>query len=257
MNFNFSIPGQKLITCPWRINPQPIIATNVHKKAAMLVDQYKKKASLYKTNVLLVSLGDDFRFDSAAEFDNQYINYQKLFDFINSQDDWNVEAKFGTLQDYFKELHSRADSFPSLGGDFFTYADIDDHYWSGYFTSRPFYKHLDRVLGHYLRSAEILYSTTWSHLHRRSLINEDNRNWMNRMMKLLVDSRHDFALFQHHDGITGTEKDFVVDDYARLMQRAILNSQSIIDQCAFFLLHSDQVNFIRVQVVMTYHFFFT
>lgn len=166
------MPGNR-VTCPWRVPPKAITSQNVAERSRTLLDQYRKKAQLYKTDAVLIPLGDDFRYDSAKEWDLQYENYNKIMDYINSNSELNAEIQFGTLQDYFNAVHKDVevglnkkseDFFPTLSGDFFTYADRDDHYWSGYYTSRPFYKNLDRILEHYLRSAEIVYSMMWAEM---------------------------------------------------------------------------------------------
>lgn len=66
----------------------------------MLLNQYRKKAELYSTNVLLVPLGDDFRYDISSEWDLQYQNYEKLFAFMNNNPSMYVEVSDNILVKY-------------------------------------------------------------------------------------------------------------------------------------------------------------
>ncbi|XP_055849655.1 alpha-mannosidase 2 isoform X2 [Episyrphus balteatus] len=228
--FDFKrIPGFG-IACPWHVQPQAIDDQNVARRAEMLVDQWRKKAELYKTNSVLIPLGDDFRYSQSTEWEAQMRNYEMLFDYINNERKMFTEAKFATLQEYFDSVRKEHDlaSFPTLSGDFFTYADRDDHYWSGYYTSRPFHKRMDRVLLHHIRSAEMLHA--WSSWDPSA-----------RFDKMLQNARRELSLFQHHDGITGTAKTHVVFDYANRTLNSIKDCRFVMQQAVYRLLTKESI----------------
>ncbi|XP_070631241.1 alpha-mannosidase 2x isoform X1 [Bos indicus] len=247
--FDFKrLPGGR-ISCPWKVPPRAITEANVAERAGLLLDQYRKKSRLFRSNVLLVPLGDDFRYDKPQEWDAQFFNYQRLFDFLNSKPDLHVQAQFGTLSDYFDALYKRTGvepgarppGFPVLSGDFFSYADREDHYWTGYYTSRPFYKNLDRVLEAHLRGAEILYSLAVAHARRAGLASQFPLS----NFALLTDARRTLGLFQHHDAITGTAKEAVVVDYGVRLLRSLVSLKQVIMNAAHYLVLGDK---------KTYHF---
>lgn len=215
-------------------------------RAELILDQWRKKSVLYKTRSVLIPLGDDFRYSQSLEWDAQRSNYEKLFVYMNNVPNLNVEAKFGTLSEYFESVHQEKNlvDFPTLSGDFFTYADRDDHYWSGYYTSRPYHKRLDRVLMAFLRSAEMLHS--WSIWETES-----------KFTTLLENARRALALFQHHDGITGTAKDHVVKDYMDRMIEAIKHCKFVIQQSTYRLLTKPNVSILSTIIIillLLFHF---
>ena len=183
--------------CPWHKDPQQVTDANVQERAMLLWDQYQKKAALYRSNTVLVPLGDDFRYQTPHEAEAQYTNYQKMFDYINENVP-GAHVQFGTLSEYFQAVMGSFEA-PILKGSFFTYSDVRQDYWSGYFTSRVFDKALDRILERALFAAETMGATKQE----------------------LQAPRRALSLFQHHDGVTGTAKNHVVEDYAKRMYEAI------------------------------------
>jgi N-acetylglucosaminyltransferase II (MGAT2)/Alpha mannosidase middle domain/Glycosyl hydrolases family 38 C-terminal domain/Glycosyl hydrolases family 38 N-terminal domain len=167
----------------------------------LLIDQWQKKAALYRSNTVLSPLGDDFRYMDSVEAEAQYTNFEKMFEYINANVP-GVTAQFGTLSEYFHSVMGQFE-VPILKGSFFTYSDREQDYWSGYFTSRVFDKALDRKLERVLYAADTLGATT----------------------KELQTPRRSLSLFQHHDGVAGTAKTHVVEDYAQIMHTAIHQTQ--------------------------------
>jgi len=224
---------------------------NVDRLAKLLLRQYQLKARLFRHNVVLVPLGDDFRYDRDVEWDQQFKNYMKLFNHMNSKAEWNVHARFGTVKDYFEEVNTAmakvgergrtTSKFSSLTGDFFPYTDHSDEFWTGYFSTRPFTKGLCRDLEVYLRSAEILHSLAvgldTDGLYQSSSIDQ------------LATSRRNLALFQHHDGITGTSRFWVAEDYEKRLQHGLQMSKDVMRSAVSFMLSNKTSSGQRVNVL--------
>ena len=182
-------------------------------RAELLLEQYGRTGSLFPHNVVLVPLGDDFRYNKDIEFDQQYENYMALMKHINTGE-YNAHVTFGTLTDYFTEVKRRMKKFRTLTGDFFVYSDIFSEgrpaYWSGYYTTRPYMKRLSRQLASQLRTAEILYTAM---VHSPAAAEMVSTKQTELLYDYLAQARQNLGLFQHHDAITGTSRSFVMQDY--------------------------------------------
>ena len=206
-----------------------------------MLEQYGRTGSLLPHNVVLVPLGDDFRYNNAAEFDQQYNNYMQIMEFINTRD-YNALVTFGTVTDYFTEVRARMSNFNTLTGDFFVYSDIFSEgrpaYWSGYFSTRPFLKQLSRHLASKIRTTEILYTMAVN--GARKVRSGLPLGMLESTYDQLVEARRHLGLFQHHDAITGTSKAFVMADYQEKLLEGMINSIKITEMSVQFLLQKEK-----------------
>ncbi|CAI4229825.1 unnamed protein product [Auanema sp. JU1783] len=204
--------------------PEPITNSNVAKKAKTLVDQLKKMSEMYEAPVLLMMHGDDFRFDMIEEWHQHHDNFLPLFEEINKNH--NVEIKFGTFSEYFESLenwYSTNSKTPAvLTGDFFPYQCALGDQWTGYFTTRPFYKRQGRLLHSLIRAADIAMANFEKKL---------KPDLAKSSYSSLQVARRTLSLFQHHDAITGTSKQHVMENYSQLLQEGLNLTKSVLEGC--------------------------
>eukprot|EP01119_Soliformovum_irregulare_P019887 TRINITY_DN6388_c0_g1_i4.p1 TRINITY_DN6388_c0_g1~~TRINITY_DN6388_c0_g1_i4.p1 ORF type:complete len:1028 (+),score=331.23 TRINITY_DN6388_c0_g1_i4:166-3084(+) len=218
----------------WEEHSTPINEHNLEGQSQHLVNILKERSRAYRTNQLMVPWGDDFKFQNA---DIQYDNMGKLIEHINSNiDKYHVKIQYSTLSRYFDAVKNMVESgiphkveFSAYYGDFFPYADNEDSYWTGYYTTRPQLKGMHRHALSVLRSAEMLYVLGRTEAHGAQV------PW-DHLFRKLQTARWDNSLVAHHDGITGTSRSNVVDDYSGKLRNSIGNSRSVMaDMCKILL----------------------
>ncbi|XP_055546042.1 lysosomal alpha-mannosidase-like [Wyeomyia smithii] len=160
----------------------------------------------YRSNNLLITMGDDFNYMDA---NMNFKNMDKLIKYTNArQQDTRVNVFYSTPTCYLKALHDAQLNWPAKTDDFFPYASDPHAYWTGYFTSRPTSKRYERMGNHFLQVCKQLSALG---LSASETSYQDNLTYL----------REAIGVMQHHDAITGTEKQHVADDYARMIHTAL------------------------------------
>ena len=149
--------------------------------------------------------GEDFHYMAAQV---NYKNYDKLFNYIQKNPSYNTKIIYSTPSQYIKTIFPLGINYPYKYDDFFPYANVIDGYWTGYFTSRPAFKGLVRREGKLLQAVKRLFTQlAWE---KSSQYVTKNFAKIDQAMYKLEEA---MAIGQHHDAVTGTERQLVAENY--------------------------------------------
>ncbi|XP_055923548.1 lysosomal alpha-mannosidase isoform X2 [Eupeodes corollae] len=184
---------------------------NVNRRVDEFFDYVQHMAEGYRTNNVLITMGEDFHYQNANSW---YKNLDKLIKYGNERqaNGSDINLIYSTPSCYLKSLHNAGITWPTKDDDFFPYASDPHAYWTGYYTSRPTLKRYERVGNHFLQVCKQL--TALSVLSSTSSRRKE-------MEGHLAFMRETMGIMQHHDAVTGTEKQKVANDYAKRLSVGI------------------------------------
>ncbi|CAF3620466.1 unnamed protein product [Rotaria sp. Silwood1] len=122
----------------------------------------------------------------------------------NLENGSNVNVFYSTPSCYLYALNKAEKKWISKSDDFFPYASIPFTYWTGYFTSRPALKRYERYTNNILQVTRQLNGFSQTNLRNN-----------------IFDLSEAMGIVQHHDAISGTEKQHVANDYAQRLSDGI------------------------------------
>lgn len=178
-------------------NDKRLDGYNIDQKVAEFVGIADHDFSVTRGDHIMWTMGDDFNYQDANTW---FKNMDHLIAAVNNMTEYNVF--YSTPNDYTlaKEAERAAGNvtYPTLGSDFFPYADGPHDYWTGYYTSRP-------ALKRFIRDSSAVYSASRQIRALTSVTPQTTRSKLAMAM----------GLTQHHDAVAGTSKQHVAFDYAK------------------------------------------
>ncbi|XP_006393801.2 probable alpha-mannosidase At5g66150 isoform X1 [Eutrema salsugineum] len=184
-------------------------AYNVKETVDNFVNASLFYANVSRGNHVMWTMGDDFQYQLSESWFRQM---DRLIHYVNK--DGRVNALYSTPSLYVDAKNDDANvTWPLKTLDFFPYADRESAYWTGYFTSRPAFKHYVRSLsGYYLAARQL-----------ESLVGKKSGGPNTCSLGVAL------GIAQHHDAVTGTAKQHVTNDYIQRLALGASESEAVVN----------------------------
>ena len=151
----------------------------------------------------------------------------------------NVNVFYSTPSCYLYALNKVNRTWISKTDDFFPHSHHPHGYWTGYFTSRPALKRFERYSNNILQVTRQLNAFSNSQL-RNTIYILSKSIFLFSIKFILLNIGEAMAIAQHHDAVSGTEKQHVAFDYA---QRLSIGIDAAV------------VNILIIQLILKNHWF--
>jgi len=187
---------------------------NVDQIVDSFLAYVKQYALFYGTNNVMFPMGEDFQYQNANAW---FKNLDKLIKYTNAKQDKgsNVNLFYSTPSCYLNSVLQSNKTFTTKSDDFFPYSSDKHSYWTGYFTSRPAIKRYERVGNNFLQVCKQI--DVLAQLKGRL---DDDISVLREAMGIL----------QHHDAVSGTEKQHVANNYALKLSKGIDKCKKVVNE---------------------------
>jgi len=206
-------------TCTWCrddpvVNDDKLETYNLDSYVNAFIEALEKETTISRGKTIMMKMGTDFTWSNAKSWFN---SVDRLIEGVNAKQSkfnlfWSNPEKY-TLARAAELGQSEELTFSTKTDDLMPYADCAHCYWSGYFTSRPTIKYFERTSSSFLQTLRQSFAAA----EQRGLIDSVTREEMTKVESSLVAA---VGLLNHHDAITGTEKQHVAYDYVKILAKA-------------------------------------
>lgn len=184
---------------------------NIDDKGLEMIEFIRSYAKAKLTNHLLIPFGGDFQYSAAGQ---NFKSLDKLMRYIRIHaPDINIFYSTPSCYQYsvHQVINDKSIKLPEKFDDFMPYDSASTIWWSGYFTSRPSVKLIERETANLLKVARLISLS--------NLLRSQGKSWNDDVKlhesKCLLPLWEILGDLQHHDAVTGTEKQHVANDYVR------------------------------------------